>query len=157
LNNALLKKVHQLCQGIDQIAMALLDRELLTINIFYPQEMELERLFSSNPEAYPPGGRKQKKGTPWGQHVLIEQKIFIGEGTEAIRQSFDDHETIERLGLQSIINVPISNHARCLGTLNILMTLPRVKPEHIETAQYLCALLQPGLITISRKQPQRRL
>ena len=62
--------------------------------------MELERLFSSNPEAYPPGGRKQKKGTPWGQHVLIEQKIFIGEGTEAIRQSFDDNETIERLGLQ---------------------------------------------------------
>jgi len=152
LNNALLKKVHQLCQGIDQIAMALLDRELLTINIFYPQEMELERLFSSNPEAYPPGGRKQKKGTSWGQHVLIEQKIFIGEGTEAIRQSFDDHETIERLGLQSIINIPLSSGTECFGTLNILMTHSQVLDEHIEISRYLGALLTPGILRLRAKE-----
>lgn len=149
--------VQQLCHGVDQIAMALLNRQLLTINIFHSQDMELERLYSSNPEAYPPGGRKQKRGTAWGQHVLIEQKIFVGEGSEAIQQSFDDHETIKRLGLQSVINIPISSDARCLGTLNILMTLPHVKPEHIETAQHLGALLLPGLITISHRQPQRRL
>jgi hypothetical protein len=140
--------VQQLCHGVDQIAMALLDRQLLTINIFHPQHMELERLYSSNPEAYPSGGRKQKRGTAWGQHVLIEQKIFVGEGSQAIQQSFDDHETIKRLGLQSIINIPISSDARCLGTLNILMTLPRVKPDHIETAKYLGALLRPGFIAL---------
>lgn len=140
--------VQQLCHGVDQIAMALLNRQLLTINIFHPQDMELERLYSSNPEEYPSGGRKQKRGTAWGQHVLIEQKIFVGEGSQAIQQSFDDHETIKRLGLQSIINIPISSDARCLGTLNILMTLPRVKPDHIETAQYLGALLRPGFIAL---------
>jgi GAF domain-containing protein len=153
----MMMNVQQLCHGVDQIAMALLNRQLLTINIFHPQDMELERLYSSNPEAYPPGGRKQKRGTAWGQHVLIEQKIFVGEGSEAIQQSFDDHETIKRLGLQSIINIPISSDARCLGTLNILMTLPHVKPDHIETAQHLGALLQPGLITISHRQLQRHL
>ena len=153
----MMMNVQQLCHGVDLIAMALLNRQLLTINIFHPQDMELERLYSSNPEAYPPGGRKQKRGTAWGQHVLIEQKIFVGEGSEAIQQSFDDHETIKRLGLQSIINIPISSDARCLGTLNILMTLPLVKPEHIETAQHLGALLLPGLITISHRQPQRHL
>jgi len=125
--------------------MALLDRELLTINIFYPEHMELERLFSSNPEAYPPGGRKQKKGTTWGQHVLIDQQIFIGEGTEAIRQSFDDHETIARLGLQSVMNIPIVGDAGCLATLNILMKHPQVKPEHIHIAQQLGGLLLSGL------------
>jgi GAF domain-containing protein len=149
--------VHELCHGVDQIAMTLLNRQLLTVNIFHTEHMELERLYSSNSEAYPPGGRKQKRGTAWGQHVLIEQKIFIGEGSEAIQQSFDDHETIKRLGLQSIINIPISSDSRCLGTLNILMTVPRVKPEHIEIAQHLGALLLPGLITISHTQPQRHL
>lgn len=139
--------VQQLCHGVDQIAIALLNRQLLTINIFHPQDMELERLYSSNPEAYPSGGRKQKRGTAWGQHVLIEQKIFVGEGSQAIEQSFDDHETITRLGLQSIINIPISSDARCLGTLNILMTLPQVKSDHIEIAQHLGALLKTGLIT----------
>jgi hypothetical protein len=141
LNDVHDKKVQQLCHGIDQIAMALLDRELLTINIFHPQNMELERLFSSNPEAYPPGGRKQKKGTTWGQHVLIDQQIFIGEGTEAIQQSFDDHETIARLGLQSVVNIPITRDAVCLGTLNILMKHPHVKTEHITIAQQLGMLL----------------
>jgi len=145
LNDALKKKVQQLCHGVDQIAMALLERELLTINLFHPRTMELERLYSSNPQAYPPGGRKKKKGTTWGQHVLIERKIFIGEGTEAIRQSFDDHETISRLGLQSIINIPVSNDSFCLGTLNILMKHPQVRSEHIETARQLGALLFPGL------------
>lgn len=140
--------VQQLCHGVDQIAVTLLDRQLLTINIFHAQHMELERLYSSNPEAYPPGGRKQKQGTVWGQHVLIEQKIFVGEGSEAIRQSFDDHETIKRLGLQSVINIPISSDSLCLGTLNILMTLPHVQPDHIETAQHLGALLRPGLIAL---------
>lgn len=149
--------VQQLCHGVDQIAMALLNRQLLTINIFHSQDMELERLYSSNPEAYPPGGRKQKRGTAWGQHVLIEQKIFVGEGNEDIQQSFDDHETIKRLGLQSVINIPISSETECLGTLNILMTLPQVKPDHIKIAQHLGALLLPGLITISHRQPQRRL
>jgi GAF domain-containing protein len=113
--------------------------------------MELERLFSSNPEAYPPGGRKQKKGTVWGQHVLIDQQIFIGEGTEAIRQSFDDHETITRLGLQSVINIPIASDSICLGTLNILMKHPRVQPQHIETAQHLGALLIPALVRRSER------
>lgn len=145
MNDAHDKKVQQLCLGIDQIALALLDRELLTINIFYPQHMELERLFSSNPEAYPPGGRKQKKGTTWGQHVLIDQQIFIGQGTEAIRQSFDDHETIARLGLQSIINIPITRDAVCLGTLNILMKHPRVQPEQINIAHQLGVLLSGQL------------
>jgi GAF domain-containing protein len=138
LNDAHDKKVQQLCHGIDQIAMALLDRELLTINIFYP-------------EAYPPGGRKQKKGTAWGQHVLLDQKIFIGEGTEAIRQSFDDHETIARLGLQSVINIPITRNGVCLGTLNILMKHPHVKPEHINIAQQLGALLNKNYGALSFK------
>ena len=151
MNEAHDKKVQQLCHGIDQIAMALLDRELLTINIFYPEHMELERLYSSNPEAYPPGGRKQKKGTAWGQHVLIDQKIFIGEGTKAIRLSFDDHETIARLGLQSVINIPITRDGVCLGTLNILMKHSHVKPEHINIAQQLGALLNKNYGALSFK------
>jgi len=152
LNQALHPKVQQLCHSIDQIAMAELDRELLTINIFHPEHIELERLYSSNPKAYPPGGRKKKKGTSWGQHVLIEQKIFVGEGTEAIRQSFDDHETIARLGLQSVINIPVSSGTHCLGTLNILMTRPHVLKEHIEISRHLGALLTPSLLSLRSKE-----
>lgn len=140
-------QTRQLFHGVDQIATALLERKLLTVNIFHAQQMELERLFSSNPQAYPLGGRKKKEGTPWGQHVLLDQKVFIGEGTEAIRQSFDDHETITRLGLQSVINVPIMSNSACLGTLNILMQHPQVLAAHIEIAQHLAFMLRPVLLT----------
>lgn len=154
MKDALNKKVQQLCHGVDEIAMALLERELLTINLFHPEHMELERLFSSNPQAYPPGGRKQKRGTAWGQHVLIEQKVFVGEGIDAIRQSFDDHETITRLGLQSIINIPITSDTHCLGTLNILMKHPQVRTEHIDTARQLGALLRTGLLDLHLNTPK---
>ncbi|MDN3987601.1 GAF domain-containing protein [Zwartia vadi] len=154
MKDALNKKVQQLCHGVDEIAMALLERELLTINLFHPEQMELERLFSSNPQAYPTGGRKQKRGTAWGQHVLIDQKVFVGEGIDAIRQSFDDHETITRLGLQSIINIPITSDTHCLGTLNILMKHPKIRTEHIDTARQLGTLLRTGLLDLHCNTPK---
>ncbi len=139
-------KMQQLFEGIDSIALALLERELLTINRFYPDKMELERLFSSNPQAYPPGGRKQKEGTRWGQHVLIDQQVFLGEGVEAIRQSFDGHDTITRLGLQSVINIPITSGALCLGTLNILMRHPTILSDRVDVARQLGALARLGFV-----------
>lgn len=150
MDTALKVRLEKLFDGVDKIATALLARELLTINRFYPEQMSLERLFSSNPQAYPPGGRKQKRGTAWGQQVLLDQHVFIGEGVDAIRQSFDDYDTIVQLGLQSVINIPISDGGHCLGTLNILMKHPRIEPQQRQAAEQLGLLIQPGLLLLPR-------
>ena len=133
----------RLCRAVDEHALPLLRHSLCTVNRLDPQALRLTRLYSSNPGAYPAGGSKDKRGTDWGRQVLVERQLFVGEGAAAIRQSFDDHAAIERLGLQSVINVPIVFEQRCLGTLNLLMAAPAVQPEQIELARLLGVLLLP--------------
>src|SRR5690606_16345781 len=103
-----------LCAFVDRWAHATLAHTLCTVNRFDSENMSLRRLYSSDPAAYPPGGGKDKRGTPWGRHVLLEKKVFIGEGEEAIRGFFNDHRAIAALGLRSVINVPLVARGQCL-------------------------------------------
>jgi GAF domain-containing protein len=139
----------RLCRAVDEHALPLLRHSLCTVNRLDAQSLHLTRFYSSNPLAYPPGGSKDKRGTDWGRKVLVERALFVGEGMAAIRQSFDDHAAIERLGLQSVINVPIVFEQRCLGTLNLLMTAPAVQPEQVELVRLLGVLLLPVFLKAS--------
>jgi hypothetical protein len=132
-----------LCQAIDAFAQPVLRQSLCTVNRLDAQELRLTRLYSSNPAAYPPGGSKDKRGTPWGQHVLVERRVFVGEGADAIRAAFDDHEAIARLQLRSIVNVPVVSRQQCLGTLNLVMQSERVEQEQVDFARLLAMLLVP--------------
>ncbi|MBV7486727.1 GAF domain-containing protein [Bordetella sp. BOR01] len=133
--------------AIDAFAQQTLGQRLCTINRYDPGPMTVVRQYSSNADAYPPGGMKHKAGTAWGRQVLLEQRLFIGQGTEAIRQAFDDHAAIAALGLQSVINVPVVARGVCLGTVNFLMTAKTVTPEHVAVARLAGLLAVPGLLT----------
>jgi GAF domain-containing protein len=134
------------CAAVDALAQPVLRQSLCTVNRLDAQHLRLTRLYSSNPVAYPPGGTKDKRGTAWGQQVLVERRVFVGEGTEAIRASFDDHEAIARLSLRSVVNVPIVFEQRCLGTLNLLMQAADVEPAQVQFARLASVLLLPALL-----------
>ena len=135
--------------AVDRLAHASLGHTLFTVNRYDEAGMRVVRLYSSNPAAYPPGGSKEKRGTPWGQHVLRERRIFVGEGTDAIRQAFDDHTAIAALGLRSVINVPVVFEDKCLGTVNFLMTAEQVSAEQVGAAR-LAALHAVTAFLLSR-------
>lgn len=130
--------------SIDTYLRPVLGQTLCTVNRFDAQRMAVVRLYSSDAAAYPPGGAKDKRGMPWGQHVLIEQQVYVGEGVEAIRSAFDDHAAIIALGLKSVINVPVVAAGTCLGTLNLLMPHERVQAEHVALARLGGLLSIPG-------------
>lgn len=134
------------CAAIDVQARAVLGHTLCTVNRYDPQRMALSRLYSSNPQAYPPGGGKDKRGTPWGRQVLLEHRLFIGEGVQAIRQAFDDHAAIAALGLSSVINVPVVARGQCLGTLNFLMPQEQVSQDKSAAARLAGLLIVPALM-----------
>ena len=134
-----------LCAAVDAFAQPVMRHTLCTVNRLDASLLRLTRVYSSNPVAYPPGGSKEKRGTSWGQQVLVERRVFVGEGTEAIRASFDDHEAIARLSLRSVVNVPIVFKQQCLGTLNLLMQAPAVSAEQVAFAQLLSLLVLPAL------------
>ncbi|MBV8534691.1 MAG: GAF domain-containing protein [Alphaproteobacteria bacterium] len=110
---------------------------LFTVMRFDAAAGEVERLHSTNAEAYPVGGRKAKRDTPWATQVLGERRVFVGAGDAAIRGAFDDHEKIRSLGLHSIINVPVVVADTCVGTVNFLMFRDIVAPADIAVAEEL--------------------
>lgn len=132
-----------LCKAVDHHARPVMRQALCTVNRFDEATMRLTRLYSSNPVAYPVGGAKEKRGTEWGRHVLLERRIFVGEGADAIGAAFDDHAAIASLRLQSVVNVPVVFEQRCRGTLNLLMEAPTVSEEQADFAQLLALLLLP--------------
>jgi hypothetical protein len=137
----------RVCQAVDQTARPLIGQRLCTVNAFDAAAMRLTRCYSSDPASYPTGGSKDKSGTAWGRHVLLERRVYVGEGTQAIRAAFDDHDRIAQLGLNSVINVPLVLGERCLGTFNLLMAAATVHADQVECAQTLGLLLLPALLS----------
>jgi len=135
---------HAIFAAIDQWTKPVLGQALFTVNRFDAENMAVVRLYSSDPVSYPPGGSKQKRGMPWGEYVLLKRQTYVGEGAEAIRESFNDYEAILGLGLQSVINVPVVVNDRCLGTVNFLMREPQIQEAHVTFARLAAHLAASG-------------
>ncbi|HTK02393.1 MAG TPA: GAF domain-containing protein [Bordetella sp.] len=137
--------------AIDAYAKPVLRQTLCTVNRFDAQRVAVVRLYSSDPVAYPPGGSKEKAGTRWGQHVLLDRRVYVGEGVDAIRESFDDHEAILALGLKSVINVPVVANDVCLGTLNMLMPADQIDGGLVAFARLAGLLAVPGFLALAAR------
>ena len=105
--------------AIDALAQDVIGHRLFTLMRVHEASSQVERIYSSNPAAYPVGGRKEKRGTPWSRVVLDRGEVFIARTPEEVREAFSDHELIFSLGIGSIMNIPLAYRGRCLGTMNI--------------------------------------
>ena len=109
-----------LYKAVEDSLQSLIGHKLFTLLMVLPGGKEVQRIWTSNPEAYPLTGRKTMGDTPWGDLVIKQRKPFLGRDMDAVRWAFFDHELIASLGLGSAINVPIIRHRELLGTIAIL-------------------------------------
>jgi len=124
-------------EAIQAIAAQRLGANLVTAMRYDEPNATVERLYSSNPAAYPVGGRKLKRDSDWSSHVLVEKRVLLCAGDEAIRAAFDDHAVIFGLGIHSILNVPLVGGGKCLGTLNLSRARTDWSDEDIALARAL--------------------
>ncbi len=136
-------------QMADEAARNLIGHRLFTIMQFNPDSMEVKRCYSSNPGEYPPGGRKAKRDTHWGRHVLEQGQVFIGYNAEDIRANFDDHAVIERLGLASVLNMPIRSLGRTVGTMNLLDKAGSYGKEHVQVASIIAGAMADVMVYLN--------
>ena len=115
--------------------------KLCTFMLFDRAAMEVQRLFSTNHEAYPPGGRKKKRNTAWGRQVLENGQPFIGRSTEDIRAHFDDYELIIGLGLRSMLNMPVRIGGETVGTMNLSNVEGFYSEDHLPIAGLLTGMI----------------
>jgi hypothetical protein len=103
---------------------------------------EVERVHTSNPDAYPLAGRKPRRDTPWSRQVLVRGEPYYANEPAGIRVAFEDADKILGLGLGAVINVPVKDGERVLGTLNFLREAGGYSPNKVEVAMKLAVRAQ---------------
>jgi GAF domain-containing protein len=136
---------HAICRALEKLTEAVIGHRLFTVMRFDSSRSEVQRIHTSQPQAYPVGGRKQKKATAWADQVLGQMQVFRGTSPADIVAAFDDHETILGLGLGSVLNIPVVFEGRCVGTMNLLHQAGWYRSEDELTGQMLAAFLIPVL------------
>ena len=131
---------------VEDLAQRVLGHRLFTVMRNREKTAEVERIHSSNQGAYPVGGRKQKRGTRWGEKVLDRGEVFIATNRDELREAFPDYELIFSLGIGSIMNVPIAFGGRVLATMNVSGEAGQYREEDVPAAKAIGALLLPVLL-----------
>ncbi len=109
----------ELYAAIDRIVQEVIGHRLFTMMRVHEATSEVERIYSSNTDAYPVGGRKEKRGTPWSRVVLDRGEVFVARNPDEVREAFADYPLIFSLGVGAIMNIPLAYRGRRLGTMNI--------------------------------------
>ena len=143
LGTAAGKSSEALFNAIEQVTVRRVGARLVTAMRYDEASESVERLHSSNPQAYPVGGRKLKRDSDWSRHVLVERRVLVSAGDDAIRKHYNDHETIFGLGLHSCVNVPLVREDKCIGTLNTL------RPQAEWSADEIAVLRALGLAALA--------
>ncbi|WP_427308193.1 GAF domain-containing protein [Cupriavidus sp. H39] len=113
---------------------------LLTINAWHAGPAQIERLWSSDPSAYPVGGRKSKGDSAWRRQLLERGEVFVGEGDAALAAVFDDVQQIRALGCTAVVNVPLCHQGRVIGTFNYLADRTAWSAAELAALRMLAAL-----------------
>jgi len=139
-----------LFEAIHQVAQRRVGAGLVTAMRHDEAAATVERLYSSNPQAYPVGGRKLKRDSDWSRHVLVEHRVLVSAGDDAIRQHYTDHATIFGLGLHSCVNVPLVSAGHCVGTLNVLAARPNWSEDEVAAVRVLGLAALAGVLAPTR-------
>jgi GAF domain-containing protein len=133
---------------VERIAGETIGWRLFTILRYVEAAGAVERLYSSDLEAYPLGGRKPLDKIATSHRVLERGDCFLAANKQEVRQAFFDHELIFSLGISAILNAPIRHAGRRLGTLNLCGEEGMYGAAEIATARTLAGLLVPSLLVL---------
>jgi GAF domain-containing protein len=133
-------------RAVEALTRRVIGVRLFTVMRLHAGSAEVERVYSSDPAAYPVTGRKPKGGTEWGAQVLDRGETFLAATADDVRRVFADHELIFSLGIGAILNIPIRFRGRSLGTLNLCNEANWFRDEDFATGRMLAGLLVPPLL-----------
>ena len=122
---------------IERIALQRMRASLFTASTCDVESLQVTRVHSSRPDTYPMRATTNKRETSWGNQVLRQRRVFVGEGFLAMAAAFDDQADMEKVGVRSIINVPVVVNDRCLGVLNFGFAEDRISARALTVARLL--------------------
>ncbi len=92
---------------------------LFTVSRNLPGGQEVERIYSSLPVEYPIGGRNAVDQTEWTRQ-MERGECFVANQPSEFGEHFHNLDTIVSQGFGAVINIPVNQGSRRLGSLNLL-------------------------------------
>lgn len=108
------------------------------------------RAYTSDQVSYPTSGTKPINYGPWFDIVHKERAYFVANTIEDIAKVLFDHEVIDALGCQSIVNMPVIIDDTLVGTVNMLNVEGHFTPERVQTIRDVLSI--PANLTMALSQ-----
>lgn len=119
--------------ALQELARATVGAKLFTI-MLVDMEAELSRrAYTSDPVSYPTSATKPLNYGPWFDIVHGKREFFVANTIEDIAKVLFDHELINSLGCQSVVNVPIILKDELVGCMNLLDVAGHYTPDRLQT------------------------
>jgi GAF domain-containing protein len=126
--------------------------KLVTISTIDVDQDQMIRVYSTDPESYPVGGRgeplREGDDDPWYDRVVMQQRPWVSFDVDHLRAHFADHELIESLGCGAIINVPVVQDGVTIGSINLLDADGSYDQSSVDAALALGARIVPVLASL---------
>lgn len=102
-----------------------LTQDMIGVRLFTVMETDVDkgegcRVWSNQPDVYPTSGRKVLPRNHWFEVVIDRQEPFIANTIEEIDAVFPDADLIAQLGCGSVVNLPVVDGPRAIGSVNLL-------------------------------------
>ena len=124
------------------IALETLTRKVVGAKLFTVMTVDMKnevarRAYTSDPTSYPASGTKPIRYDSWFDIVHKERRSFVANTIEDIAKVFPDHELINSLGCQSVVNIPVEVGGELLGTVNCRDVAHHYTPERVAASELL--------------------
>lgn len=133
-------------RAVDRATAGLVGHKLFTLMVYDARERAVGRVYSSNPGAYPVGGRKPYTASSLFDGLIIEQQPVVLRTADDIKRAFVDHTLIASLGCDSGIFLPVVYDGRTLGVLNLAHQANWYDDGHVTVLAPFAALLTAPLL-----------
>ncbi len=126
---------------------------LFTVTVLDRKAGLARRAYTSHADAYPATGTKPMRSDAWTVQVIDNQRSFVANSTPEFAIYFADHALINALGCHSALNIPVSDGAQVVGTVNVLDVAGHFTPERVATLEALVADHREGLLGAFARVP----
>ena len=129
-------------KALDDLAAATVGHRLFTASVTDVPAALVRRAYSNRPVEYPTSGTKPLRGNTgeWFETVFGQKRTFVANTIEDIAKVFPDHELINSLGCQSVVNLPIVLENEIVATINLLDVAHHYTPERVALIEERLAL-----------------
>jgi GAF domain-containing protein len=119
--------------ALQDLARATVGAKLFTVMLVDMDAEVSRRAYTSDPENYPTSGTKPINYGPWFDTVHGRREFFVANTIEDIAEVLFDHELINQLGCQSVVNVPIILKDELVGCMNLLDVAGHYTEDRLQT------------------------